>query len=47
MKKQKALILSTAIIVVLAMIAATLIESVEGSDFVARNIYHSWWFIAL
>lgn len=47
MKKQKALILSTAIIVVLAMIAATLIESMEGSDFVARNIYHSWWFIAL
>lgn len=47
MKKQKALILSTAIIVVLAMIAATLIESVEGSDFVARNIYHSWWFISL
>ncbi len=47
MKKQKTLILTTAIIVVLAMIAATLIESVAGSDFVAQNIYHSWWFISL
>lgn len=47
MKKQKTLILTTAIIVVLAMIAATLIESVEGSGFVAQYIYHSWWFIAL
>lgn len=33
--------------VVLAMVTATLIESVQGSAYVADNIYHSWWFMSL
>lgn len=47
MKKLKTIILSTATMVVVAMVAATLIESVQGSAYVAENIYHSWWFMAL
>ncbi len=40
-------ILSTAVVVILAMIAGTLLESIEGSSFVEQHIYHAWWFIML
>ncbi|MDR2868710.1 MAG: hypothetical protein LBV46_04125, partial [Bacteroidales bacterium] len=34
-------------IMVLLLSAATFIEKYRGSEFMANNFYHSWWFFAL
>ncbi|MDR2834937.1 MAG: cytochrome c biogenesis protein CcsA [Bacteroidales bacterium] len=42
--KKIPLILVTILIIILGI--TTFIEAKNGSDFVLKNIYHSWWFIA-
>lgn len=34
-------------VLILAMMAATIVEKVHGTDAAFSSVYHSWWFIAL
>ena len=35
------------IVVVVVMAAATIIENIQGTEYVGNNIYGAWWFSAL
>lgn len=47
MKLLKGFVLAVAIVVILVLMAATLVESAKGTPFVHSYIYGSWWFVAL
>ncbi len=47
MKRLSRLAFALLIVLMIVLAAATLLEKSEGSDFVARNIYQSGWFVAL
>lgn len=47
MNRLKDTIIFVAVAILLVMVAATLIESSKGTDFVGSHIYGSWWFVVM
>lgn len=47
MKLLKVFVLALAIVLIVVMMAATLIEGAKGTPFVHSHIYGQWWFVAL